>query len=404
MRASAGNKVLMLLENNPYQRDIRPRHEAAALCQAGYRVSVISPRLRGTPLHQVVDQVNVYQYPAPPNGNGLWAYLIEYGYSMLATFVLSWVVLFREGFDVIHAHNPPDTFFVIALFYKLLGKRFIFDHHDLAPEMYRARFRDGNHRLLYNLLVWFEKRSCRLADHVIATNESYRAVEIERSGVAPGRITIVRNGPDPHLLRPVEPDPALRQRARILLGYVGVMGPQDGLDYLLRTVRHLVYDFGQKDVLCVIIGKGDTLSQLKQLAEEWQIAQYVWFTGFIPDEDMIRTLSTVDICVDPDPSNPFNDRCTMIKMMEYMALSKPIAAFDLPEHRVTAQDAAVYAAANDERDLAARIIWLAEHPEERSRMGQFGRQRVETELAWSHQTPHLLQAYQAVGARRKTGA
>ena len=374
MKASAGS-VLMLLENNPYQSDPRPKREACTLVKAGYRVSVICPRPPGGKLYEVMDGVRLYQFPAPAAANGLLGYLWEYGYSMVVTFVISLLVFLREGFDVIHAHNPPDTFFLIAAFYKLLGKRFVYDHHDLAPEMYYARFGDGGNRFVYHTLVLLEKLSCRLADCVIVTNESYKAVEMERGQMPAERITIVRNGPDLEGLQPVEPDPALRQRADTILGYVGRMGPQDGVDYLLRALYHLIYDLDRREL---------------------HIEEYVWFTGWIPDEDLIRHLSTADICVDPDPSNPFNDRSTMVKMMEYMALGKPVVAFDLPEHRVTAQDTALYARPNDELDFARQIVVLMDDPERRKRMGQRGRERIETELAWSYQEEHLLEVYEVL--------
>ncbi len=399
MKASVGSRVLMLLENGPYTHDARVPHEAKALTSAGYEVSVICPRGPQKPWRELLNGVHIYRFPPPPTGDGLLGYLLEYGYAMVATFLLSLLVLVREGFDVIHAHCPPDTFVLIAAFYKLLGKRFVFDHHDLAPEMYYyARFRNGGSRLVYHTLVLLEKLSCRLADRVIATNESYKAVEMERGRVPEERVTVVRNGPDLERLQPVEPDPALRQRANTILAYVGGMGPQDGVDYLLRALHHLIYNLHRYDVFCVIVGQGDVLPDLKALARELHIEEYVWFTGWIPDEDMIRCLSTADICVDPDPSNPFNDRCTMVKMMEYMALGKPTVAFDLPEHRVTAQDAAVYARPNDELDFAQHIAVLMDDPERRKRMGQIGRERIETELAWPCQEKYLLEAYEAVCA------
>jgi glycosyltransferase involved in cell wall biosynthesis len=402
MKASAG-KVLMLLENNPYQIDIRVKHEARTLVKAGYRVSVISPRPPDGKLYEVMDGVNLYQFPAPPDGKGFLSYIWEYGYSMIVTFFISLFVFLRERFDIVHAHNPPDTFFFIAAFYKLLGKRYVYDHHDLAPEMYYARFRNGGNKLIFQMLVYMEKLSCRLANHVIATNESYMTMEMERGRVPAERITIVRNGPDLERVQPIELDNALRQKADTILGYVGRLGPQDGVDYLLRALHHLIYDLNNRAVFCVVVGKGDMLAELKALAKELQIEEYVWFTDWIPDEDLIRYLSTVDICVDPDPSNSFNDRSTMIKMMEYMALGKPIVAFDLPEHRVTAQDAAVYARPNDELDYARQIAELMDDPERRSRMGQMGRERIETELSWQYQEKHLLAAYEVLNASSSRG-
>ena len=386
----------MLLENNPYPQDCRVRHEATALTAAGYQVAVICPSAPGQPRCELMDGVRVYRFPAPPAANGFLGYLWEYGYSMLAIFALSLLVFLRERFDVVHAHNPPDTLAFIAAFYKLLGKRFVYDHHDLAPEMYYARFGGRGNRLVHHVLVLLEILACRLADCVIATNESYKVVETERGRVPAERVTVVRNGPDLESLQPVEPDPVLRQRANTILGYVGTMGPQDGVDYLLRALYHLIYDLGRRDVFCVIIGKGDMLAELKTLAKELHIEEYVWFTGWIPDGELIRYLSTTDICLDPDPSNPFTDRSTMVKMLEYMALAKPIVAFDLPEHRVTAQHAAAYARPNDELDFAQQIARLMDDPQRRRRMGRIGRERVETELAWSYQAKHLLEAYEAL--------
>ncbi len=247
--------------------------------------------------------VNVYRYPSPMAGQGLPGYLWEYGYSMLAAFFLALQVWATRGFDVIHAHNPPDTFVIIAAFFKLLGKRFIFDHHDLSPEMYHARFNGHGNATLYRALVLFEKLSCRLADRVIATNQSYRAIEIERGGVSPERITIVRNGPDLERMRLMEPDPAVRARASTIIGYAGVLGFQDGLDYLLRALHHLRQDVGRQDFFAVIIGRGDALEYLKDLASELDLNEHVWFPGWVSDTDYVKYLSTAESACS-DPSNP----------------------------------------------------------------------------------------------------
>ncbi len=393
MRASVGSRVLMLLENNPYPQDGRVRREATALVAAGHRVVVICPADTGQAWREEINEVHVYRYPAPLEANGFLAYVWEYGYSMVAIFIISLLVLLREGFDVVHAHNPPDTFFFVAAFYKLLGKRFVYDHHDLSPEMYYARFGGTGNPLIYRALVWLEKLSCQLADHVIATNESYKRIEMERGRVPEEQITIVRNGPELDRLRPVEPDLYLQSKAKTIIGYVGVMGFQDGVDYFLRALGHLVCDLGRTDFLSVIIGQGDAWASLKKLATELGLDGYVWFTGRVSDSDLIRYLSTADICVDPDPSNPFNDRSTMIKMTEYMALGKPIVAFDLPEHRFTAQDAAQYVTPNDEMEFARALAQLMDDPERRQAMGSFGRQRVETKLAWRYSVPKLLEVY-----------
>lgn len=399
MAASVGKRILMLLENNSYPEDLRVRREAQSLVAAGYEVTVISPRGRGQSWRKVIDEVSVYRYNDPSHGNGFFGYLWEYGYSLVGTFYYSLIVFFRKGFDVIHAHNPPDLFVLIAMFYRMAGKRFVFDHHDLSPEMYRARFRSGGNSLVFRVLVFFEKLSFWMADHVIATNESYKKVARDRGKVPEDRITIVRNGPDLNRVKLTEQDSRLRQKASTILGYVGVMGFQDGIDYLLRALRHLVQDLGRTDFYCVLIGKGDARDSLIQLASELELDDHVWFTGSIPDTEMLRYLSTADICVDPDPSNLFNDRSTMIKMMEYMALAKPIVAFDLTEHRVTAEDAALYAQPNDELDFARQVASLMDDPERCDEMGRFGKRRAETVLAWPFQEQNLLNVYRQLGCR-----
>lgn len=394
----------MLLENSTYPLDVRVRNEALALIGAGYQVSVICQRGRGEPWRELVDGVRVFRYPAPPQGRGLASYFLEYGYSFLAAFVLSLMVWVRPGFDIIHAANPPDTPVFLALFYKLFARRFVFDHHDLAPEMYLAR--TGHHpgRLAYRTLLWCEKMSFRFADHVIATNQSYKEIAMRRGEVPEERITVVRNGPVLERLHLVQPDSRLRSRGRVILAYIGVINLQDGLDYLLRALQQLVTTLGRTDFYCVVIGKGSALAELKTLASRMGMEPYVWFTGFIPDQDVLRYLSTADICLDPDPANGFNEYCTMIKMMEYMTLGKPIVAFDLPEHRVTAAEAALYARPNDELDFARQIAALMDDPERRAAMGQIARQRIETDLAWPHQAERLLAAYRtlngAAGRRR----
>jgi glycosyltransferase involved in cell wall biosynthesis len=397
MPGSAGSgRVVMLLGNNPYPHDPRVRHEAVALASAGHEVTVICPRLSTQMRSDTIDGVRVLRYRAPARAPGAAGYVAEYAYATLASLGLSLRVLRRHGFDVVHAHNPPDTFALLGAFYKLLGKRFVFDHHDLAPEMFDARFGGRGSRAVRSVLVVLEKLSCRLADHVIAANRSYRAVEIERGKVAPERVTVVRNGPGFDDVGPVEPDPGLRARAGTLIGYLGVMGYQDGVDHLLRAVRHLVYDLGQRDALCILIGRGDAREDLERLTRELRIEEHVLFTGFIPVAEVVRHLSTVDLCVDPDPSNPFNDRSTMIKVMDYMTFGKPIVAFDLPENRFTAGDAAHYVRPNDDLELARGIRDLMDDPERRARMGAAGRERVTTTLSWENSVPPLLGAYRAV--------
>jgi len=398
MKASVGKRVLMLLENNPYKQDIRVKREARALVAAGYQVTVVCPKHRsGGKLREICeDCVILYQFPAPRGGEGMIGYVWEFGYSTFIMFLLTLLVWVREGFQVIHAHNPPDTMFLIAAFFKMFGKKLIFDHHDLSPEMYFARFGENSSQTAYKLLLLFEKLTFRMANHVISTNESYKKIAMERGSKKEAQITIVRNGPDTESFHLVVPDEGLKKRASTILGYIGIMGPQDGLDYLLRAMQKLVYEIGNSDVFCVIIGKGDAIPQLKLLAKELKVDKHVWFTGWISDEDLIRYLSTVDICLDPDPSNPFNDRCTMIKMMEYMAAGKPIVAFNLPEHKISAGNAALYAKNNNEKEFAEMIEILINDSNKRREMGEIGLNRIQNGLAWTYQKTRLLQAYQTI--------
>ena len=396
MKVSANNRILMLLENQPYPQDHRVRREATALAAAGYHVSIICPSSGGQSWRETVEHVRVYRFWAPSPVNSFLGYLWEYAYSTAAAFAMSLFVFLTEGFDVVHAHNPPETFVFIGAFYKLFGKRFVFDHHDLSPEMYLARFPEVGSRIVYYTLILLEKLTCIVADHVIATNESYRKIEIERGHVPEERITVVRNGVEVLRGRAIEPDAGLRKKASTIIGFVGVMGFQDGVDYLLRALHHLIHDLGRRDFYCVLMGDGDAWEGLKTLTQQLGLENYVWFTGQVHGDQLFSYLSTADICVDPDPANPYNNRSTMIKMMEYMAFEKPIVAFDLPEHRVTAQQAAVYVTPNDELAFATALAQLMDDPARRKFMGAFGRHRIETKLAWRYSERNLLAAYQKV--------
>jgi glycosyltransferase involved in cell wall biosynthesis len=386
-------KILMLVENLSYPEDPRVRSEARALVDASFHVSVVAPARQGKRWKETLEGVRVYRYPPPPTGRGFLGYLWEYLYSLTTIFFLSLVVWVSEGIDVIHAANPPDVLVLVAFPFKLLGKRFVFDHHDLAPEMYLAVFGDQAKPWVYQIQVQFEILSCGLADQVIATNQSYRAVEMTRGGIPEDRITVVRNGPDLDRLHIVAPDAELRRKARIIIGYVGVMGIHDRVDSLLWALSYLRYDLRRKDFFCVLVGSGDMCDHLKRLGVELGVDSHVWFTGRVPDEDLVRYLSTTDICVVPDNANAFTDRSTMVKLMEYMALGKPVVAFDLTEHRYTAQDAAIYVAHNDAYELAKAIAALMDDPARRQAMGARGRERIERELAWQYSVPRLLQVY-----------
>jgi glycosyltransferase involved in cell wall biosynthesis len=392
-------RVLLLVENNAYPFDVRVRREAQALRDANYEVTVIAPRAKDQPWHERLDGVEVYRFPAPPGGEGILSYAFEFGYATFAMLLLSIWVALRRGFDVIHAANPPDTMFVIGAVFKLFGKKFVFDHHDLSPETYLSRFKEPKPNLVYKVLRFMERCTFAVADMVIATNESYRKIALTRGGKKPEQVFVVRNGP-PQSYRALEPDPALRGRAKHLVGYIGTMGPQDGVDYWLRSVREIVHTMGRTDFLAVIIGSGDAAPSLHALAKALDIEQQVWFTGRIGDVEARTCLSTVSVCVQPDPLSPLNDKSTMNKVMEYMALGKPLVAFDLVETRFSAGEAGLFATPNSELDFAQKVCWLLDHPEEAQRLGRLGQERVAAHLAWEQSVPELLRAYsQGLGAR-----
>jgi glycosyltransferase involved in cell wall biosynthesis len=399
VRRPEDTQVLMLLANNRYPHDTRAPKEAIALVDAGYRVSVVSPGEPGHPRRETIDGVDVYRYHLPGRARGTGGYIFEYLYSALASLAVSVRVLRSQGFDIVHLHNPPDTLGLVAAVFKLLGKRVVFDHHDLAPEMYRARFGRRARRSVFWALIATERLCCKVADVVLATNDSYKRVDIERNGVAPDRIIVVRNGPGPIVLEPYIPDASLREGAESVVGYVGVIGYQDGLDYLLRAIRHLVHDHARTRLRCLIIGTGDALADLKTLARDLEIDSNIWFVGEKRGSEVFRHLAAADVCVVPDPSNEYTDRSTMVKIMEYMALSKPIVAFDLPENRVSAGDSALYVVPNDERAFAQAIADLIDDPSKRKRMGDIGRERVEESLMWSFSIPPLLAAYERLAIR-----
>lgn len=387
-------RVLMVVENCPYPQDSRVRSEAEALTAAGHQVCVIAPAAPRQPWRELVRGVDVRRYPAPWAIPGALGYVCEYSYSFVAALVLSVERLLTRGVDVVHAHNPPDTLFVIGALFRVLGRQFVFDHHDLAPEMYVAKFGPRARPWVTRILRACERWSCRVANHVIATNDSYRTHDMVRNGVPLERVTIVRNGPDVQRLRPVDPDPEIRGRAAFVFGYVGVIGTQDGVDYLLRALRHLKDDLGRRDWYCVIVGDGDALDDLRRQVPVLGLDAHVWLPGRLEGDRLITCLASADICVVPDPSNDYTDRSTMIKLMEYMALGKPSVAFDLTEHRRTAEDAAVYARPNDELAFAQALLTLMDDPIRRAQMGHFARRRAEDVLAWSHSVVNLLAAYQ----------
>ncbi|HMS82080.1 MAG TPA: glycosyltransferase family 4 protein [Nitrospira sp.] len=406
-------RVLMFVENR-FPGDVRVKNEADMLTAAGYSVTVVGLREEhDTAVHKVVDKIQVYLVPRvtlftktrkdnPSGFERVWlrgiallGYAWEYVYFTGACFLMSLYIALRHGFDVIHAHNPPDTLFLVAAVYKPFGVKFVFDHHDLCPELYQSRYRAAK-GVLAGILGLLEKASLTLADVTIATNESYRKIQIQRGKVKPENVFVVRNGPNLRRVALRAPSERLRTMNKSILCYVGALNPQDGVDYLLRSLGDLVYKLNRKDFYCVVMGNGDSLEDLRALARELNLDSYVELTGYISEEDLMRNLSAADICVDPDPSSPLNDVSTWIKIMEYMALGKPIVTYDLKETRWSAQDAALYITPNDELAFAEGIATLMDRPDLREKMGEFGRRRIETTLKWDIVGQNLVHAYAAL--------
>ncbi len=398
--ALAGLRTLIIVENLPVPFDRRVWQEALALKRHGADVAVICPKARGFLAdYEEIEGVHIYRHDLPAEGASAGGYLREYATALVKEFALAWKVWRRHGFDVIHACNPPDLIFLVALPFKLMGKRFLFDHHDLNPELYEAKFERRD--LYWRALRLCERLTFMLADVSIATNDSYREIAIERGGMAPDRVFKVRSGPDLSKFGRVAVDRALFNGRRHLVGYVGVIGEQEGLDLLLAAVAELVGPRGRTDIQFCIVGSGPSLAAMKDLAARLKLDDYVTFTGRVSDEVLKSVLSSADVCVNPDRVNPMNDKSTMNKIIEYMAMGKPIVQFDVVEGRHSALDASLYARANDAVDFAARIEELLDDPARCERMGRFGRERVERELSWEHQVPHLVAAYQMVRPRRR---
>ncbi len=393
-------KVLIIVENLPVPFDRRVWLEATTLQQVGYQVSVICPTGKGFEARrETLEGVRIYRHPLPLEAYGALGYLAEYSAALFWEFVLALEIAFGDGFDVIHACNPPDLIFLVGGFFKLFRKRFIFDHHDLSPEVYESKFerRGGFHTLLHTL----ERLTFKTADVVISTNQSYRQVALDRGGMDPERVFVVRSGPDIAKWPSSPPyDDRWRKGRKHLVSYVGVMGEQEGLDLLLESVRYMVHDLQRTDCQFVLVGDGGYRRTIQTLATSLDVDDYVTFTGRIPDTELLSAVGSADVCVNPDKFSELNDKSTMNKIIEYMALSKPIVQFDLKEGRFSAEDASLYARIGDTRDFADKIIALLNDPEKRAAMGGFGRRRVETDLAWSHQVPTLLAAYETALAPR----
>ena len=395
-------RILIVVENLPVPFDRRVWMEATTLKAHGHQVCVICPTGKNYHQHyEEIEGIHIYRHDLPPEHSSALGYLREYSSALWSEWRLARRVRKEHGFDIFHACNPPDLIFLVALWFKLFHRtHFLFDHHDLTPELYESKFHKRG--FFYHCMRMAERCTFWLADTVISTNESYRDVAIRRGRMNPEHVHIVRSGPNLTVFMKSDGRDEYRKGRKYLVGYLGVMGEFDGVDHLVRAAHELIVNRGRTDIQFCLIGSGPTLESLRNLAAELDIEPYLEFTGRIPDRDMIDRLSTCDVCVNPDPFNPLNDKSTMNKILEYMALEKPIVQYDLLEGRRSAQGASLYAEKNNISDFASRIEELLADPDKRAQMGQRGRQRMVENLEWKHQAPRLLSAYaQALSRARK---
>jgi glycosyltransferase involved in cell wall biosynthesis len=397
------HRVLFIVENQPVPLDTRPWVEAQALKEAGMEVAIICPRGKGYEApYELLNGIHIYRHPFPVEAGRAIEYLLEYGLALFWEFFYSLKLFRKIRFEVIHVANPPDLLCLIGLLYKWKGVRFIFDQHDICPEVMEAKF--GRKGFLFKSLVFWERLSYRTSDLVIATNESYRDLARERGKVDDRKIFVVRTGPDlSRIPSEIEKDDSLKKGKRFMVGYVGVIEKQEGLDYLVQVVKTIVLGFKRKDILFMIVGSGTEVPFIQALIKKEGLEDYFHFTGRVTDEVLFHCLGNCEVCVNPDLFNEASNRSTMRKIMEYMALGKPIVQTEVMEGRYTAQEASLYARPNDSRDFAEKILFLLDHPQEAQRMGRIGRQRILESLHWGIQKQNLLAAYQSLFAELDHG-
>lgn len=389
-------KVLIVVENLSVPFDRRVWRECQALCEAGYQVSAISPVGVDvdTKRREIVDGVAIFRYPIVQAAGSFVSYLLEYGIASVMSFWLMWVVLFRTGFDVVQICNPPDLLILAALPFRLLGKKVIFDQHDLSPEIYEMQKGKGwKNEFVVRVLLAFEKITYFFSDIVMVVNESCKKIAVGRGSRSEHDVFVVRNGPSLQNLRDVQPNPSLKNGSKYLLSYVGMMGPQEGIDLMLRAIRNLRVVHGRSDFHVRIMGGGTVLEPMKRYAAELGIDDRVEFTGSVDYPQVMEGIATADLCLCPDPKTPLSDKCSMVKAVEYMSLGRAFVAFDLEEVHFFAAGAAVFARPNDEADFAAKINDLLDNEDQRTAMGKIGKERVIERLTWEHSKEALYAAY-----------
>lgn len=388
-----GKHILMVVENLPLPFDRRVWQEANTLKENGAEVSVICPKMKGyTKSYECINGIHIYRHPLPLEAKGALGYLREYFAALFWEFFLSWKIYFKKRFHVIQGCNPPDLIFIVALFFKLFGVKYVFDHHDINPELFIAKYNKKG--LFYKFLLWAERLTFMTANYSIATNESYREIAIKRGKMPPEKVAVVRSGPKLDRLKITQGNEKYKKGRKYLVGYVGVIGEQEGLDLLLESAKSITQK--RQDVQFAIVGGGTDLENLKKMSAEMGLNDYVDFYGRVDDETLVDVLNTADICVNPDKPTVMNNLSTMNKIMEYMALRKPVVQYDLKEGRVSAQGASLYAINNDTNDFAEKINWLLDNEKIRKEMGEYGYQRIINELSWEYEKNKLIDFYKKV--------
>jgi glycosyltransferase involved in cell wall biosynthesis len=388
-----GKHILIIVENLPVPFDRRVWQEANTLSENGAKVSIICPKMKGyVKSYECINGIDIYRHSLPVEAKGASGYIIEYMTAFFWEFVLSWKIYFKKRFHVIHGCNPPDLIFVVAIFFKLFGVKYVFDHHDINPELYIAKY--GKKGFFYKVLLLVEKLTFKLASYSIATNESYKEIAISRGRMPADRVQVVRSGPKLDRLKLTGGNQKYKKGKNYLIGYIGVIGEQEGIDLLLESVKHLLKT--RDDFQVAVIGGGTELENVKKLSEEMGVSAYVDFYGRVDDETMVDILNTADVCVNPDRPTVMNDLSTMNKIMEYMALKKPIVQYTLKEGRFSAREASLYAENTNPEDFADKVAWLFDNPSERMKMGEYGYNRVVSELSWDFESRKLVSFYSRI--------
>ena len=396
LKELSGKKVCIVVENLPVPFDRRVWQEATSLHEAGAEVTVICPQTKKYPLaYEELEGIKIYRHPLP-EAKGTLDYFKEYFCALYHEFRLLWKVFRTQGVqDVIHACNPPDLIFIAAfIFFTFTRCKFLFDHHDINPELWIAKF--GKKGLGYRAMILVERLTYFFAKHAIVTNESYKEIAMRRGHKREEDITVVRSGPNLSKLKVGSAKPEVKKGFKYLVGYIGVMGKQEGIDLLLSSIDYIVNEKKRKDIRFCIMGGGPSLEELRALNETMNLTDYVEFPGRVSDEYLADVLNTVDVCVNPDLPSEMNDKSTMNKIMEYMAFGKPIVQYTLKEGKFSAQEASLYAKNTDTNDFAEKILWLLDNPETAAEMGAFGRKRVQNELSWEFERPKLISAYKKI--------